>query len=120
MKPKQAAQHVCWSDLPEESVLPGVIRQRLDTQHMTVVRYRYEPGATFPAHSHPEEQVVLVLSGEIEFLIADRPVQAAAGSVLVIPPQAVHSARVLSKVPVDTINILSPRRTQQVTFAAGE
>jgi quercetin dioxygenase-like cupin family protein len=116
----EGTQHVCWSDLPAERVMPGVTRQRVDAQHMTVVRYRYEPGAHFPAHSHPEEQVVLVLSGEIEFMVANRPVSAATGSVLVIPPHTVHSARVLGGTPVDTINVLSPRRTREVAFTANE
>jgi quercetin dioxygenase-like cupin family protein len=114
----EGKQHVCWSDLPAERVMAGVTRQRVDAQHMTVLRYRYEPGAHFPAHSHPEEQVVLVLSGEIEFMVANRPVSAAAGSMLVIPPQTVHSARVLGDTPADTINVLSPRRTKEVAFTA--
>jgi quercetin dioxygenase-like cupin family protein len=116
----EGKQNVCWSDLPAEPVMPGVTRQRVDAQHMTVVRYRYEPGAHFPAHSHPEEQVVLVLSGEIEFMVGNCPVSAAAGSVLVIPPQTVHSARVVGDTPADTINVLSPRRTREVAFTANE
>ena len=118
MKPVEGVQNACWSDLPEEPVFPGVRRQRLDTQRMSVVRYRYDPGADFPAHSHPEEQLVLVLSGEIEFMVADRMVRIAAGSVLVIPPQLIHSARVLGTTQVDTINVLSPRRTREIELTS--
>ncbi len=116
--PLQEPQTICWAEVPVEPVLPGVTRQRLDTQHMTVVRYQYEPDSTFPGHSHPEEQVVLVLSGQIEFTIADLQVRATAGHVLVIPPFVVHSARVPGKSPVETINVLSPRRTKAIEFSA--
>jgi quercetin dioxygenase-like cupin family protein len=109
---------VCWPDVPVEPVLPGVTRQRLDTQHMTVVRYQYEPDTFFPAHTHPEEQVVLVLCGEIEFTVADLRVCAAAGNVVVIPPYAVHSARVVGDSPVETVNVLSPRRTKAIEFSS--
>ena len=118
MKAMEGVQNACWSDLPEETVFPGVTRQRLDTQRMSVVRYRYAPGAHFPAHSHPEEQLVLVLSGEIEFTVDARPVRVAAGGVLVIPPQMIHSARVLSTTQVDTINVLSPRRTREIVLTS--
>ena len=118
MKAMEGVQNVCWSDLPEENVFPGVTRQRLDTPRMSVVRYRYDPGAHFPTHSHPQEQLVLVLSGEIEFTVANRQVPVAAGSVLVIPPRIIHSARVLSTAQVDTINVLSPRRTSEITLTS--
>ena len=118
MNSMEGVQNVCWSDLPEETVFPGVRRQRLDTQRMSVVRYQYDPGTHFPAHSHPEEQLVLVLSGEIEFTVEDRQMPVAAGGALVIPPQMIHSARVLSTTQVDTINVLSPRRISEITLTS--
>ena len=120
MNAAREAYGVRWADSPEEPVVAGVTRQRLDAQHMTVLRYRYQPGARFPAHSHPEEQVVLVMSGQIEFAVADRTVRAGAGSVLVIPPSVVHSARVIGEELVDTINVLSPRRTSDIALASDD
>lgn len=43
-----------------------------------------------------------------------------AGSVLIIPPSVVHSARVIGDELVDTINVLSPRRTSPIAFANDE
>ena len=109
---------VRWADLPVEQVLPGIRRQRLDTEQMTVVRYVYGPGSVFPAHSHPEEQVTMVLSGEIEFDVAGRRLRAGAGSVVIIPSGVIHGARVLSDLEVETLNALSPRRAQAVVYTA--
>ena len=116
------AEHVgliSWSELPEEEVLPGVRRQRLDTEQMTVIRYVYSPGSIFPTHSHPEEQVTMVLSGEIEFDLEGTRVRAGPGSAIVVPPGVPHGARVLGEVVVDTLNVLSPRRAKEVVFAEG-
>jgi quercetin dioxygenase-like cupin family protein len=112
----QGVRRICWEDLPTQQVFTGIHRQRADAQHMTVVRYTYAPGSDFPAHSHPEEQLVIVLAGEIEFRISGVPVTATAGSAMIIAPGLVHSARVLSDVRVDTLNVLSPRRTKDIAF----
>ncbi len=106
-----------WRDLPAESVSPGIRRQRVDTERVTVVRYTYAPGSVFPAHSHPEEQTVVVLSGEIEFDVAGSPAPVGPGGVLIIPPEMVHGARVLGDLAVETLNILSPRRTGPIVYA---
>jgi len=107
-----------WAELPTEAVLPGIERQRIDGEQMTIVRYVYAPGSVFPPHSHPEEQVTMVLSGDIEFDVGGRLVQAAAGSVLVIPPNVVHGARVIGNHEVETLNTLSPRRTRGIVCSA--
>ena len=112
VEPVQVAR---WDDLSTEVVYPGVRRQCVDAERMTVVRYTYAPGSVFPAHSHPEEQVTMVLSGEIEFDVAGATVQAGAGSVILIPSGVVHGARVLGDLEVETLNALSPRRIQEVT-----
>ena len=41
----------------------GIERATCSTERTTLVRYRFEPGATFPLHSHPEEQLTVVLEG---------------------------------------------------------
>jgi len=112
------AQAFDWGDLPSETVLPGIDRQRIDGERMTIVRYVYAPGSVFPAHSHAEEQITVVLSGDIEFDVDGRLMPATAGSVIVIPPSAVHGARVLGDQEVETLNVLSPRRTRGVSYAA--
>jgi len=104
-----------WGDLSAEVVLPGVRRQCVDAERMTVVRYTYAPGSVFPAHSHSEEQVTMVLSGEIEFDVAGATVQAGVEVLILIPSGVVHGARVLGDLEVETLNALSPRRIQEVT-----
>jgi quercetin dioxygenase-like cupin family protein len=58
------------------------------------VRVDIAPGAAFPKHSHPGEEIVYVLEGTLEYQIEDKPpVTLKAGDVLFIPAGAAHTAR---------------------------
>jgi quercetin dioxygenase-like cupin family protein len=77
-----------------------------------MVRYVYQPGSVFPLHDHAEEQITVVVSGEIEFTVAGETVTLGAGQTAVIPSGVPHGARVVGGQPVETFNALSPRREQ--------
>jgi quercetin dioxygenase-like cupin family protein len=53
--------------LPGEAPYPGIERHVLTTAKATVQEYRFAPGATFPQHHHPQEQVTVVLEGSVTF-----------------------------------------------------
>lgn len=57
------------------------------------------PGASFPRHRHPGEEVIYVTQGTIEYEIAGRLVTVKAGEVLFIPYGVVHAARNPGNVP---------------------
>jgi quercetin dioxygenase-like cupin family protein len=101
-----------WSDLDVEDVYPGITRQVVNGLRQTMVRYCYEPGSVFPVHSHPQEQITIVISGTIAFTIAGREQILGAGQVAVIPGGIDHGARVIGNELVETYNALSPRRDQ--------
>jgi len=50
-----------------ETPYAGIARRVLNTSKATVQEYRFDAGATFPIHHHPQEQFTLVLEGEISF-----------------------------------------------------
>jgi quercetin dioxygenase-like cupin family protein len=58
------------------------------------VRVDFAPGAAFGKHSHPGEEIVYVIEGELQYDVEGRPpVTLEAGEVLFIPAGAVHAAR---------------------------
>lgn len=58
------------------------------------VRVDFAPGVAFGKHTHPGEEVIYVLEGQLEYQIEDKPpVTLKAGDVLFIPAGTVHSAR---------------------------
>ena len=58
------------------------------------VRVDLAPGVAFGKHTHPGEEVIYVLEGQLEYQIENKPpVTLKAGDVLFIPAGTVHSAR---------------------------
>jgi quercetin dioxygenase-like cupin family protein len=53
----------------------------------------FAPGASFPRHRHPGEEIIYVTQGTIEYEVAGKPVTVKAGEVLFIPHGVVHAAK---------------------------
>jgi quercetin dioxygenase-like cupin family protein len=73
-----------------------VQRADLDTPGREAIQVLVEfaPGASFPAHSHPGQELVYVTEGSLEYAIVGRaPVTLEAGDALLIPAGAVHAVR---------------------------
>jgi quercetin dioxygenase-like cupin family protein len=62
-------------------------------------RVDFAPGASFPRHAHPGEEIIYVLAGTIEYEVAGKPVTVKAGDVLFVPNGVVHAARNVGKEP---------------------
>ena len=105
-----------WSETPSEEVLPGITRQVVNGRNQTLVRYVYSPGSVFPVHSHPQEQITIVISGRIAFDLDGSRVELGPGEVAVIPPGLPHGAEVIGTETVETFNTLSPRRSDNPSF----
>jgi mannose-6-phosphate isomerase-like protein (cupin superfamily) len=89
-----AARSTCWK--LASSVLHDT------AQHQSCVRAKIarlntiEAGAILPEHSHPHEQVVNMLDGELEMVVDGVRQPLRAGDVLMIPGGSVHSGRSLT------------------------
>lgn len=58
------------------------------------VRVDFAPGASFPKHAHPGEEIAYVLEGKMEYQLGDQPpVTLKAGDALFIPAGTAHSAK---------------------------
>ena len=60
---------------------------------MLQARVDFAPGASFPRHKHPGEEIIYVLTGAIEYEVDGKPVIVKAGDVLFVPDGVVHAAR---------------------------
>jgi len=84
-----------WNALAEEALTPLLGRKMLHGQHMTVARIRLAQGAVVPEHSHPNEQISILESGVLRFVLAGEERILHAGGVLVIPPDVPHMVEAL-------------------------
>lgn len=86
-----------WLDLPTDmppfQVLEGLTFQPVLGQQLAINIVRFEPNTLAPLHSHEEEQISLVLEGELEFEVSGETRVVGPNMAVVIPPNAPHSAR---------------------------
>jgi quercetin dioxygenase-like cupin family protein len=65
-------------------------------QHIEVGVLRYKAGEGATSHSHPHEQIIIVLSGTMRFTIGDEISEIGPGSAVHIPPNILHSVKMMT------------------------
>jgi len=65
---------------------------------MSFVQYEIAEGATLHEHHHENEEVWIVLDGDLEMTLDGETKVAQAGDMVVVPRNAHHSARALTAV----------------------
>ena len=103
------AQHLNWADIPVEHPAEGIERQMVVGERVMMVRFRFVPFLVTPEHTHPHEQMSLVISGHVRFFIEGKERIASAGDVLHFPSNCRHGATMLEE-EVVLIDIFSPIR----------
>ena len=103
------AQHVNWETVPVERPAEGIERQMVVGQGLMMCRFRFAPLLVTPEHSHPHEQMSLVVKGRVRFFIEGEERIASPGDVLHFPPNCWHGATMMEE-EVELIDIFSPVR----------
>ena len=98
-----------WNKIPVETIAEGIDRQMVVGQKIMICRLRFDPFVDTPAHSHPHEQMTLVMQGKAKFILGDEERVVSAGDVLHIPSNLWHGATMLDE-EVVLIDIFSPIR----------
>jgi quercetin dioxygenase-like cupin family protein len=89
--------------------VPGIVRRILaHSSRVMLTEHRLEKGAILPIHKHPHEQLVYVLSGEIDLEMDGRSCKMAPGDSVVIPSDREHKAAALQAAVV--LDIFAPAR----------
>jgi len=95
------------SPLPAQPRPSGTTRTDLQRHDLSIpnrevwqLRVTFAPGASFPRHKHPGEEIIYVLEGAIEYDVDGKsPVTLKAGDVLFVPYGVVHAAKNIGSVP---------------------
>lgn len=101
-----------WDHLEWTPVREGVDRKAISGNGATVALHRLMPGHSPNPHSHVYEQIVYIMSGEVDFHVGDEVVRLRAGGMLVVPPNVVHYAEVLGSEPVLNLDVFTPARPE--------
>lgn len=98
-----------WEKIPVEQTAEGIERQMVVGRNVMMCRFRFAPFLVTPEHSHPHEQMTLVVRGKVKFIIEGEARVVSAGDVLHFPPDCRHGAAMLDE-EVILIDIFSPVR----------
>lgn len=91
------------------NIFPGVQIHTAAGQQLMLSLVEFEPGAVVEPHSHPHEQMGILLEGQLEFVIGDERQVLKPGQMWRIPGGVVHSARAGDQ-PVKALDVFHPVR----------
>lgn len=98
-----------WDKVPVEKPAEGIERQMVVGQNVMMCRFRFAPFLVTAEHTHPHEQMTLVIQGRVKFFISGEEHILKAGDVIHFPPNNRHGATMLDE-EVILIDIFSPIR----------
>jgi quercetin dioxygenase-like cupin family protein len=91
------------------SLFPGVEIHTLAGQQLMLSLVEFEPHSVVEWHSHPHEQMGLLLEGELEFFIGDEHGWAYPGDMWRIPGDVRHRV-VAGEKPAKALDVFHPIR----------
>lgn len=96
-------------DLDPLVVVPGLEFRPVSTDSVMTNFVSFEPGATAPAHHHVEQQIAIVVSGELTFTVGGETKVMHAGDCVVIPPDVEHGG-VAGPEGCNAVDVFTPPR----------
>ena len=97
-----------WEAREFAAMRPGIWGCTIVSRDLTVTMYRYGAGSEWEEHHHPEDQLTIVMSGEIVFRTGAGEIRLGPGQQVLIPGGVPHSATAGSGAVV-TLNVWPPR-----------
>jgi len=95
-------------DLDHSEELPGYLGTFLHSENMTIANWEVEAGSAFPEHSHPHEQISIVVEGTFELTMDGETDVLEPGRIAVIPADTPHSGEAVTDCEI--IDVFSPVR----------
>ena len=102
-----------WDSVAVEQLAENIKRQMIAGTKAMMVRWEFRNGAVAARHSHPHEQIVVMVHGKLKLIVGDDEKLLEAGDVVVVPPHVEHEAHALEDTVV--IDIFSPPRQDFLT-----
>lgn len=97
------------TDVTPIELVPGLVFLPIIGDKLAASLVRFQPNVVAPVHAHVEEQISLVLEGELEFEVNGERRLLRPGMAVVIPPNTPHGARTNDS-PCVEIDLFHPPR----------
>ena len=69
---------------------------------------KFEPGGTYELHSHPHEQMSVIVSGRMRLTVGDEVRDIGPGDMWYVPANVEHGGEILGDEPVVFIDVYAP------------
>ena len=99
-----------WNHLPKDSPRDGIERVGFRGDNAMVVVNWLRPGMTPGPHSHPFEQLVLIIQGHARLHVGDEVIECGPGSMVRVPPDFIHWAEPIGDEVCLNVDVFSPVR----------
>ena len=96
-------------EAPQHEISPGVEIRTAACEHMMLSHVRCRPNSTIGQHSHPHEQVGMVVAGSARFVIGEEERLLRQGDLYRIPGDVEHSVHILED-GLEAIDVFHPLR----------
>ena len=97
-----------WSDLNVRSTITGAEIGLLPGERMVALYANLSPGTQVPYQTHPTEQLVHMLGGQLRIWIAHEEFVVGPGEVVLIPPDVPHRGEAVGPENAVYLEVLSP------------
>ncbi len=98
------------NELAPLALMDGIRVRAVNGERITLGVFELEPGLRMPEHRHPNEQVGVVLRGELTFTIGGETRLRRPGDMWVIPPDVPHTVEQAGNAGCTIVESFSPPR----------
>ena len=84
--------------LKRRTILPGIKMGSVHLKHLMLTHFTFEAGSAVPDHAHLNEQITLIISGELEFTLNGETRIVRAGEGATVPSNTTHRVRAITDV----------------------
>jgi quercetin dioxygenase-like cupin family protein len=117
--PEAPGRYVDVNEISSVEFVPGLRFQPVLGEHTMVNFVSFAEHTEAPRHVHAEEQIVIVLDGELEFDLDGQVRTMRAGDVAVVPPWVPHGAHTYDT-PCREVDVFNPPRATLLEHAKAQ
>lgn len=103
------AKDKMWKNVKNNLLGDNVSYMAFSSQNVTVSKFETDCSIELPTHSHPYEQISIVVEGEMLITIGNRSIKMSKDDVCMIPANIEHSAK-FTKTPFKSFDVFYPIR----------
>ncbi|CAH8459402.1 unnamed protein product [Schistosoma rodhaini] len=89
-----------WNESVDGQLTLENMLKKLKSEGCSCIKYKFTPGTNFPEHTHDEDKLDCIVSGQLSFSMYGKEIILGPGDRLEVPRNIPHSARVVGKNPL--------------------